>query len=173
MLNSNLDHESEAILPANIAKNSKPLKSNPTIEDGNIEQNSESLVTSTTLINRVKDEIIQLTKLPQGWDGYHGVPLELKTAEFAQSLADKYLVKPLPKPVIIPGCDSSVQFAWHNCGSDIELSIYSPKECYGWRLYKSSNEEEISFDGTNGEKFNSRISKWLEELSLDWINSEK
>lgn len=65
----------------------------------------------TLSISRVKDEIIQLTKLPKGWDGHHGIPLELKTAKFAQTLADKYLTRPLPKPIIIPGCDSSVQFA--------------------------------------------------------------
>ena len=173
MLNPNLEHKSKAIIPANVAKSNKAQESNLVVKKGKVACKSARTVLPADFISRVKDEIFQLTKLPTGWDGYHGIPLDTETAQFAQTLADKCLIRPLPRPIIIPGCDGSVQFAWHNCDYDIELSIYSPIECYGWRLYKSSNEEEIRFDGTNGEKFNSLISKWLEELSRDWLNSDK
>ena len=118
------------------------------------------------LISRVKDDIVQQTCLEKGWDGYHGLPLSIETAKFAQLLIEKIFTQQFPRPVIAPGCDDAVQFVWHVDPFDIEISIYNAKEVSAWRLNNHSyQEDEIIFDGTELEKFIAVLKNWLRDIT--------
>ena len=128
----------------------------------------------TGLISRVKEEINQQTLLEYGWDGYHGIPVDISTAKFAQSLVENIYVLPLPKPVIVPGCDGAVQIVWHVSSYDVEISIYSPNEANAWRINNDTGiEEEITLNGTEAGNFYLNIVNWITDLSYEWKNSSQ
>ena len=142
---------------------------NTTSMNDSLVEPMDNLRSVAELINKVKADIIQQNRLEKGWDGYHGLPLSIETAKFAQSLVDKLFIQPLPRPVVVAGCDDAVQLVWHVGPDDIEISIYNVKIVNAWRLNNHSNQaDEITFDGTELEKFVAVLKNWLRDMTHKW-----
>ena len=83
----------------------------------------------------VKDKLAELLQLKENWDGYGGLPLIPKNAEFVLHVWKALLRAegdgpPLDNPSIIPGNDGTVQIEWHYNDYVLELDIEAPFRCF-------------------------------------------
>lgn len=104
----------------------------------------------------------QLIKLPVGWDGYNGRPVDFFLACYVAGLLDTLYRDTLPAPSIVPGGDGTLQVEWHLADMDIELDILAVNRVRAWRRDDrngSENEAEVEDDFA-------LVSGWLGEMAL-------
>ena len=119
-----------------------------------------SKITSQVLQN-LRDEILQRTKLPLNWDGHDGVPVEKSTAEYAIQLAAKVMDQNSPFPSIGAGSVGKLYMEWNYNKIEIQLGVSSPDEVSVYRLNLETKEEQWI---ENVKDFD-QLSKWISELT--------
>ena len=75
----------------------------------------------------------ELTSLPEGWDGYQGVPVAWDNASFAAKLIGTVLPDNCPEPAMVPGADGTLQIEWHQNSYDIEIDVLGPNNVIATR----------------------------------------
>jgi hypothetical protein len=88
---------------------------------GAFSQASESQWFSTML-----REISELCVLPVGWDGYHGIPLDINVAVWSCQLMSSVMTSATSKPSFVPLSGGGLQIEWHRDGNSLEVAIYEP-----------------------------------------------
>lgn len=111
-------------------------------------------------INARLDELI---RLPQGWDGYEGLPVSFQNAAFAAKMLESVFspMIDLPLPHCVPGPSGDLQLEWHANRYEVELHILRPNHVMAWRLTPEltpdGEEVELRTDFTI-------VAQWLDEL---------
>ena len=119
-----------------------------------------SNVTSQVL-QKLRVEILQRTKLPLNWDGHRGIPVAKNTAEYAIQLAAKVMNQNSPFPSIGAGSGGQLFMEWYDNKIEIELGVWSPDKVDASR-FNLETEEEQWIENVNDFTL---VSKWISELT--------
>ncbi len=107
---------------------------------------SGRLTTSAFGINRTPiwlvstyDRISELVRLPLGWDGHDGRPVNFDVAAFAVQFLLQTLEPDGPAPLVVPLSYGGLQLEWHERGIDLEIEVEAPN-----RIFVSFEDRETS-----------------------------
>ena len=122
---------------------------------------SGRLTTSAFGINRTpiwlvstSDRINELVRLPLGWDGHDGRPVNFDVADFAVQFLLQTLEPDGPAPLVVPLSYGGLQLEWHEQGIDLEIEVEAPNRIF------------VSFeDGESGEEFEQEFSTDYTEVT--------
>lgn len=89
--------------------------------------------------------LMELIRLPVGWDGHSGRPVKRDIAEFAASVLASLMLPRIPMPAIMPLSYGGVQIEWHRKGWDIEIEISAPNQMHIYQ-YELQSGDEREFD---------------------------
>lgn len=104
----------------------------------------------------------QLTKLPQGWDGYRGQAVSFACASFASQILERLCIEDLVAPSLVPGSDGTMQIEWHKNRYDIELDVLGPNSVHAYRNDQVSGlEEELDVQNDLTE-----VMDWLRSMTV-------
>jgi hypothetical protein len=94
---------------------------------------------------RAADRLIELIRLPVGWDGHRGRPLAKLTAEFTCSLLARIMGPGVPLPAMMPASYGGLQLEWHRKGWDVEIEVMGPNHVQAYaRDIHTGDERELS-----------------------------
>jgi hypothetical protein len=115
----------------------------------------------------VEAKLEALIRLPDGWDGYQGVPVSFANAVFSLRMLESVCDTDSPSPQIVPGTNGDLQLEWHLPGGDVELHVRAPNDVLAWRAIERGTgvlEEELPLrtDFTS-------VAGWIRELAEDSI----
>lgn len=85
-----------------------------------------SVAQSVPWENFIADRIVDLMKLPTGWDGYGGRALTRGAAFIAMNILASFCKSTTPMPSLVPMANGGVQIEWHFGAIDLEIAINSP-----------------------------------------------
>jgi hypothetical protein len=98
----------------------------------------------------VVQALVQLVKMPAGWDSYNAPPLRRDAGLFALEILQSVMRPRTPLPQVIPSAAGGVQLEWHENGVDLELHITAP---YQWELWfrdlQDPNSQPVSLELTD------------------------
>lgn len=100
------------------------------------------------LSSNAADRLEELVRLPIGWDGYQGQPVDFLNACFALSFLNKICGPETPPPQIVPGYGGDLQIEWHTLQGDIELHVKGPNNVYAWRAMANGDLDGEELDLT-------------------------
>ena len=122
---------------------------------------SGRLTTSAFSINRTpiwlvstSDRVIELVRLPLGWDGHDGRPANFDVADFAVQFLLQTLELDGPAPLVVPLSYGGLQLEWHERGIDLEIEVEAPN-----RIFVSFEDRE------SGEAFEQEFSTDYTEVT--------
>lgn len=76
---------------------------------------------------QAENRLMEVVRLPVGWDGHQGRPSNPSIANYVYSLLEKLMVLPgLPLPSITPVSYGGIVLEWHRKGWDVEIEIDVP-----------------------------------------------
>ncbi|GAK33237.1 hypothetical protein JCM17846_18660 [Iodidimonas nitroreducens] len=114
-------------------------------------------------VRELGSRLNELTSLPRGWDGYEGLPVSFRCADFAANLIERLYVDGVDAPQLVPGADGTVQIEWHMNHLDIEIDILAPYKVMATRYdHLTGAEEELEL----GTDF-TRLAIWVAMLGDD------
>lgn len=130
-------------------------------DDANVLSLSGGATTSAFGVNRfpnwllsVCNRLNELVRLPLGWDGHDGRPVELDVAVFAAQFLLQTLEPDGPAPLVVPLSYGGVQLEWHENGIDLEIEV------------EAANRIFVSFeDRETGEEFEKGFSTNYTEVA--------
>jgi hypothetical protein len=77
--------------------------------------------------SKAAQRLVDLLRLPIGWDGHQGRPVSPPIADYTFQLLQKLMLRPgLPVPSITPLAYGGVMLEWHRLGWDVEIEIDAP-----------------------------------------------
>ena len=75
------------------------------------------------------ERIEELMKLPVGWDGYQGQPVNKASAAAAAAIYSALVKMGLDnKPSVVPSCDGGLQLEWYDETSIVEVYVLAKKK---------------------------------------------
>ncbi|WP_150002266.1 hypothetical protein [Iodidimonas gelatinilytica] len=105
----------------------------------------------------------ELTSLRRGWDGYDGIAVSFRCANFAANLIERLYVDGVDAPQLVPGSDGTVQIEWHMNHLDIEIDILAPYRVIATRYdHLTGEDEEVEL----GSDF-TQLAIWVADLGRD------
>ena len=94
--------------------------------------------------------LVNLARLPAGWDSYGTSPLRRDAGHFALEILQGVMRPRTPLPQVVPSSAGGVQLEWHEKGIDLELHITAP---FQWELWfqdhHDSNSQPLSLELTD------------------------
>lgn len=85
----------------------------------------------------------EVIRLPVGWDGHQGKPVETTIASYAFTLLEALLAMPgVPLPAITPLSYGGLVLEWHRKGWDVEMEIDAPSSHHLYTRELGSNTEK-------------------------------
>ena len=70
-----------------------------------------------------ENRLNELANLPNGWDGYNGLPAQRAAVEYARCIMDEIREYTLIFPAIVPLSDGGLQLEWFVGAHEIEVTI--------------------------------------------------
>jgi hypothetical protein len=84
--------------------------------------------------------VVDLLRLPAGWNSYSAKPIEPRNAIRAIRLLAEFLGPETPPPVAVPTVRGGIQLEWHTKGVNIEVYVDSPESDGFFAEYAGSGE---------------------------------
>ena len=75
------------------------------------------------LPDEIEAEIAKLVTLPQGWDGYDGLPVQAGVAERARRLLKEIMGYTPIIPAVVPLSDGGLQLEWFVGAYEVEVAV--------------------------------------------------
>jgi hypothetical protein len=97
----------------------------------------------------VQTRILELLKLPKGWDSYGAPPVGWDAGMFALSVLQDVMRNRTPVPQVVPSAAGGVQLEWHQKGIDLELHVTAPYQCELWFQDHNSIDPPVSMELTD------------------------
>jgi hypothetical protein len=91
--------------------------------------------------HKAEHRLMELIRLPIGWDGHAGRPADRDIVEFAASVLASLMLPRVPVPAIMPLSYGGIQIEWHRNGWDIEIEISAPNQMHIYQHELASGEE--------------------------------
>ena len=113
------------------------------------------------MANEASRRLDDLCRLPVGWDGYGGQPVNPQIAEFALHLLENSLPA-IHSPVqFVPGAGGDLQMEWHTVSADLELHLTAPGVAAGFyrNILAGIEGDERNFAGDF-----SAAASWLRQM---------
>jgi hypothetical protein len=90
----------------------------------------------------------EIIRLPVGWDGHQGKPVNATIASYSYNLLEALLTMPaVPMPSITPLSYGGLVLEWHRRGWDVEIEIDAPASHHLFAHELASGEEWESWLG--------------------------
>lgn len=102
----------------------------------------------------------ELIRLPKGWDGYGGLPVDFLNAYFALSMLESICANSSEVPQIVPGVSGDLQIEWHTLKGDVELHVLSPNKVRAWYSKVDGSEEGLEL--TNNFR---QVAQWVMDIT--------
>jgi hypothetical protein len=104
--------------------------------------------------------LIELIRLPAGWDGHQGKPVNAIIASYAYGLLEALLTRPgVPLATLTPLSYGGLMLEWHRKGWDVEIEINTPSSHYVYTYELSSSAENEFWLGARLEALRDVIAK--------------
>jgi hypothetical protein len=87
------------------------------------------------------DRLVELLKLPVGWDGHDARPVSRAVADYATYLLPRIARPGMPAPFIAPLSSGALQLEWHRNGWDLEIEIHAPGKLYAYAREQATGVE--------------------------------
>ena len=111
-------------------------------------------------LQELDEQILGLSNLPVGWDGYKGIPVTDSSTRFAKIILEQTFQPSLDAPELVPGSDGTLQIEWHQNQFDIEIEVLNDNRAIAARYdHRSKKLEEIEVNTDY-----SLLVNWLAEL---------
>lgn len=81
---------------------------------------------------QIRARVIDLLKLPEGWDGHDGKPVNRETMAFALQFLVQELDPSTPAPWLVPLSYGGVQAEWHEKELDLEIEFIAPNKIHAF-----------------------------------------
>ena len=119
-------------------------------------------LTANSWTGVVTDRLQQLIRLPIGWDGYRGHPVDFVNAVFALEVLKVICGPETDAPQIVPGPEGDLQIEWHTLQGDLELHVKGPNDVHAWHAVAGGDvegeEQDLTVDYT-------AVAKWVREIA--------
>ncbi len=94
------------------------------------------------------DRLLDLSRLPVGWDGDRGLPVDAGVVRMSHGLLQFLCDAGMPEPVVVPTPSGGLQIEWHDATTeiDLELSAHEPATVFVWMQDESGDESEYEGD---------------------------
>ena len=96
----------------------------------------------------VADRLVQLLRLPAGWDGHNARPISRTLVDYACHLLPRLVRPGVPAPFVAPLATGGLQLEWHRNGWDLEIEIEAPGRLYVY-VREVATDQESEFDLTD------------------------
>ncbi len=98
-------------------------------------------------LEQVTNELLDVSRLPLGWDGGSGRSTSIGAVEAAHWLLSRPAFHHWPAPAIVPRSDGSLQIEWHKSTVDLEIEIdgRGRVQLYIWVC---DGDEELEYEGS-------------------------
>ncbi len=83
----------------------------------------------------------ELMRLPLGWDGHDGRPVDFDVADFAVQFLLQTLEPNGPAPLVVPTSYGGLQLEWHEQEIDLEIEVEAPNRIFVSFEDRESGEE--------------------------------
>lgn len=100
--------------------------------------------TAFRLDDDLETRLAELLCLPQGWDGYRGMPTAPQVADRVRASLARCQRADGVSPAIVPGSDGDVQLEWHAGGIDLEIAIDQSNAVQVWFRTGNTHPEGLS-----------------------------
>lgn len=81
---------------------------------------------------QIRARVIGLLKLPAGWDGHDGKPVNRGTMTFALQFLSQELDASTPAPWLVPLSYGGIQAEWHEKELDLEIEFIAPNKIHAF-----------------------------------------
>jgi hypothetical protein len=105
--------------------------------------------------------VVDLLRLPAGWNSYSAKPIAPQTASHAIRLLAEFLKSQTPPPAVVPTVRGGIQLEWHTKGVDLEIYIDSAN-CVTF-FAERIDSDECSEEPLAGHEH--VLASWLERIS--------
>lgn len=68
------------------------------------------------------DRLLDLSRLPVGWDGDRGLPVDVGVVRMSHGLLQFLCDAGMPEPVVVPTPSGGLQIEWHDATTEIDLA---------------------------------------------------
>ena len=88
----------------------------------------------------------ELVNLKDNWDGYGGIPVKPKNADYALEILKQVYDPSFPSPHIVPSNNGGLQIEWYTAIGEIQLYITAPyKVNFYTEIYASDTDLTSDF----------------------------
>ena len=95
----------------------------------------------------VRQQVISLYSLKEGWDGFGAPPIRRDALSFMANLLESVMQSRTPAPHIAPMSHEGVQLEWHQSGIDLEIEIESPGDVWvSYEIDGNKSDWELTVD---------------------------
>jgi hypothetical protein len=153
----------------------KMILSNAAFSSSNVfeihSETNKGTINSSTLhfIESLQKDLNELVHLPNGWDGYNGIPVKFENAYFTIQILEAICFDDTPKPCLVPGSKGDLQIEWHEGLCDIELHVKSPLNVDAWVKTPQTDEDGIEYHLTSDFRIISKYIKIMMEAISDEV----
>ena len=120
----------------------------------------------STVVNEkflpIASEIMERTKLTEGWDGHDGIPVSNETAELAIRVVATIMNQSTPFPSVGAGSGGSIFMEWGQNDYEIRVEIDDSQEVHISRLNLKSWEDEEFYENVQNYYL---LASWIKNLT--------
>ncbi len=107
------------------------------------------------------ESVVDLLRLPAGWNSYSAKPIATETATHAIRLLAEFLNSQTPPPAVVPTVRGGIQLEWHTKGVNLEIYIDSANRVTFFA--EQIDSDESSEEPLAGHEHT--LTSWLERIS--------
>ena len=110
----------------------------------------------------IASEIMERTKLKEGWDGHDGIPVSNETAELAIRVVATVMNQSSPFPSVGAGSGGSIFMEWGQNDYEIRVEIDDSQEVHISRLNLKSEEDDEYYENIQNYFL---LARWINNLT--------
>jgi len=96
---------------------------NRSVSAHSLAQSAFATAIQGVFLTTTRGQLLELLQLPRGWDGYGGVPVMERVAEYAIRVLSQVLERGAPHPTLVPTSDGGLNLEWHAPDADLVIAI--------------------------------------------------
>lgn len=110
---------------------------------------------------RIAEQLDQLAKLPENWDGEKARPISAPVLEAARAFAEMLPDDVAPVPSVVPIPSGNLQFEWHEGTCTLEMEFESPTTIRYLKWHPEAGVEEEDSFSTDDRQTATTLLRWF------------